>query len=329
MPEPAPARRDGLAAWAWIAAGLYLLTLLALAPSVVLWLIADHPVRDLDDAARLYGAWGTWALLGGFGVVQGIFLLLVPVPVARRQPVTRRRWWPLAAIAGLLSGLLVLGLGIALLEALTVGESAGDWVSQFVLALAGVSWLVWTVVFGVYRFAGNEAAALRRVLDHLLAGSVAELLVAVPCHVYVRGKDYCCAGFGTFFGLCTGIAVMLFSFGPGVFFLFAERARRLRGDAAPPTEPALDAQERDAVRWAAGSLLCLIAAALWSLVDAGQAPAQALTLQIAAVVTAGAAAVDAARAWRRTRRFGRPLLAVLLLAGECVVIAGWWAVAGV
>jgi hypothetical protein len=66
----------------------------------------------------------------------------------------------------------------------------------------------------------------------VLAGSVAELLVAVPCHVYARDKDYCCAGFSTFAGLATGLAVMLFAFGPGVFFLFAARVKRLHGASA-------------------------------------------------------------------------------------------------
>jgi len=61
----------------------------------------------------------------------------------------------------------------------------------------------------------------------LLKGSVLELLIAVPTHIVARYRDYCCAGFMTFIGLTMGVSVMLFAYGPAVFFLFAERWKRL------------------------------------------------------------------------------------------------------
>jgi len=50
----------------------------------------------------------------------------------------------------------------------------------------------------------------------------------VPSHVIVRRRDDCCAPAGTFWGIATGISVMLLCFGPGVFFLFVERFQRLK-----------------------------------------------------------------------------------------------------
>jgi hypothetical protein len=61
----------------------------------------------------------------------------------------------------------------------------------------------------------------------MLRGSILELLVAVPTHIVARSRDYCCAGFMTFIGLSLGISVMLFSYGPAVFFLYVDRWRRL------------------------------------------------------------------------------------------------------
>jgi hypothetical protein len=61
----------------------------------------------------------------------------------------------------------------------------------------------------------------------LFKGSILELLIAVPTHIVARCRDYCCAGFMTFLGLTMGFSVMLFAFGPAVFFLFAERWKRL------------------------------------------------------------------------------------------------------
>lgn len=53
------------------------------------------------------------------------------------------------------------------------------------------------------------------------------MLVAVPAHMVARCRDYCCAGFYVFVGITFGIAVMLLAFGPGVYFLYAARWRRL------------------------------------------------------------------------------------------------------
>jgi hypothetical protein len=54
----------------------------------------------------------------------------------------------------------------------------------------------------------------------------------VPTRMVARYRDYCCAGFLTFIGLTMGVSVMLFSFGPAVLLLYADRWRRLH--PAPP-----------------------------------------------------------------------------------------------
>ncbi len=70
----------------------------------------------------------------------------------------------------------------------------------------------------------------------LLRGSILELLVAVPSHIVVRQRGVCCAPAGTFWGITTGLAVMLLAFGPGVFFLYVARCRRLRPPEASKDE---------------------------------------------------------------------------------------------
>ena len=86
---------------------------------------------------------------------------------------------------------------------------------------------MWTLVF--YRTSRDAAPmdVITRQCRYLLKGSILELLVAVPTHIVARARDYCCAGFWTFLGIAFGVSVMLFSFGPGVFFLFAARWKRL------------------------------------------------------------------------------------------------------
>jgi len=59
----------------------------------------------------------------------------------------------------------------------------------------------------------------------------------MPTHVVVRGRDYFCERFLPFLGLVCGIAVMLFSFGPGFYFLYLDGWRHLRPQAAIESEP--------------------------------------------------------------------------------------------
>lgn len=66
----------------------------------------------------------------------------------------------------------------------------------------------------------------------LLRGSILEVIVAIPSHVIARRRDECCAPDFTLVGIIAGLSVALLSFGPGVFFLFAERVRSKRR-AAP------------------------------------------------------------------------------------------------
>jgi hypothetical protein len=73
----------------------------------------------------------------------------------------------------------------------------------------------------------EPADLISRQCRGLIRGSILELLIAVPTHVVARYRDYCCAGFMTFVGLTMGVSVMLFAYGPAVFFLFAERWQRL------------------------------------------------------------------------------------------------------
>ena len=49
------------------------------------------------------------------------------------------------------------------------------------------------------------------------------LLIVVPSHVIVRRRGDCCAPVVTSFGIVTGIAIMLLSFGPGILLLYKKR----------------------------------------------------------------------------------------------------------
>jgi heme A synthase len=171
-----------------------------------------------------------------------VLLLLLPINIAeRRLPSRRPLQTPVIVTAFFLANLFLAGIVSILCAAFkedgfypfvflsgnTANPSAWDFTAGAILTLL-VFWLVWAAIFRRYAKSDEPDALLKRSTRWLLRGSILELLVAVPSHVIVRRREDCCAPIGTFWGIATGISVMLLCFGPGVFFLFVERFERLK-----------------------------------------------------------------------------------------------------
>ena len=157
-----------------------------------------------------------------------VALLFVPVRVASRRPVTRRALWVPLLGSGLLAGLLGFGGSLAVLEYLDRNWPDSRIVLALVFGTAAALWFAWTLIFWLLSLErGPEGVALK-LHRWLLAGSVLELLVAVPTHVVVRRRTDCCAGVGTGAGICAGVIVMLLAFGPSVGFLYYRRWKQIR-----------------------------------------------------------------------------------------------------
>ena len=192
---------------------------------------AFWPHTSMRDFRDVYTHWLFWSFVAVMAAGQAA-LLVLPVKVATRRPTTRRSLvWPIA-VSGLMTGLLVIGAIFAVLEAVQRDDVSSPLTGGAVGAGA-LMWVGWTIVF--YRLSHSSGAGdvVSRQCRLMLRGSFLELLVAVPTHVIARSRDYCCAGFYTFVGIALGLAVMLMSFGPGVFLLFVDRWKRLHPDADP------------------------------------------------------------------------------------------------
>ena len=219
--------------WAILVALLYTLMLLILAlPFVGLAFIGAFNLPEIksQDLAEFYGAWQWWLWLGVMGLAQAA-LLAVPVRVASRRPMSRA---PLALTIGagalMMAGLFA-GAIFSLCEFAFAGDAMdkehGDLTIWIAIGLGVAAWAGWGLIFYRMSRATQPDDLISRVSKSLLKGSILELLIAVPTHIVARCRDYCCAGMMTFIGLTMGVSVMLFSFGPGVFFLFVARWRQL------------------------------------------------------------------------------------------------------
>ncbi|HEY3321990.1 MAG TPA: hypothetical protein VGP72_16100 [Planctomycetota bacterium] len=322
--------RSGLRQWALLTAFLYMLTL-ALLTLPLLFAAFWQPTtqslpRDLTEVGELYLWPWYWAILVGLVLLQAP-LLFISVRVARRQRPTRASWTLLAIVSALMVGLIFVGFGFALWDVFGQGDSRA-WMP---LALGAMAWLVWAVIFSRYAYNKNPASSLRKILDRLIGGSIAELLIAVPCHVYVRHRNDCCAGFGTFLGLATGLSVLLFAFGPGVFFLFVERARRLkRLEEEGETDAVVSGwtsrkvrHTRHAMLWTLGAIIFMMALmVVAAFIKGGQSWLGAARASF--VVIGAIAGYHAWRAYLRREPGWRLALAGAIILSESIVAALVW-----
>ncbi len=244
--------------WAALTVLLYALALVLLTLPVDLVAFGNwgkNPSNTgFHDALQLYLNWGYWLWLAVLAAGQ-VLLLLLPINIAeRRLPARRPLQIPVMVTAFFLANLLFAGVfsllcaiikddafGVLALPNLflnianalnhnpAVNASVPGWqsvLSIFVPVL--IFWLIWAIIFRRATKSDEPDALLKRITRWLLRGSILELLIAVPSHIVVRRRDDCCAPAGTFWGIATGISIMLLCFGPGVFFLFIERFQRLK-----------------------------------------------------------------------------------------------------
>lgn len=203
----------------WIFLGLYLVIVLGLFASAYadflpMWLF---PLNALTGS--LYAT--LLVLLITFGS-QALFVFSAGT-LNLCRPIRRRRLLAPVVIASLMMTILVGGVSLSLLELFTIDDE-GIIIVIF-WALICVSWVVWSIVLFARYKEMDRYAAVKGLISTMLAGSLLELLVAVPSHLVVSRRPGCFVGLSTACGITSGIAVMLWSFGPGIILMFLRKRR--------------------------------------------------------------------------------------------------------
>jgi len=238
--------------WAVLTVLLYTIVLLLLTVPVLLlafggW--AKNGVMGLTDAFKIYLSWGYWLWLAVLVAGQAL-LLLLPIHIAERRLPARRPLKVPVIVTGLfLANLFVAGLATLLctafkengviqgggleifqrLNPFPTRQADSGWILVWgTLTTLVLFWVLWIVIFSNFAKSDDPDSLLKRITRWLLRGSILELLIAVPSHIMVRRRGDCCAPIGTFWGIATGISIMLLCFGPGIYFLFVERFQRLK-----------------------------------------------------------------------------------------------------
>jgi hypothetical protein len=176
----------------------------------------------LPSVIKAYHDWMLWLLIAAILACQAL-LLFLSVDTSQKRLKPRTHILVSVTVGALLTALLssavIWSLGFAI---------RGDnfWEKFFekqynLLLFWAALWLVWGILF--YFYFRSSSAVVTRLISWLLKGSVLELLIVVPCHIIVRRRHDCSAPVATSFGIATGIAIMLLSFGPSVLFLYKKR----------------------------------------------------------------------------------------------------------
>ena len=220
--------------WALIVAALYVALLLVLTVPAIM--LAFAPQVSAREVVKAFAFWPYWLWLAVMFASQ-LALLAVPVRVASLRPVTQGPIWRTILAGGFMAGALAAGAFLSIYEFVVRDQEHGDGFGWMAVKLALLGWCFWILIFSRMSRGPEPADLVSRQCRYLLKGSILELLIAVPTHIVARYRDYCCAGFMTFIGLTMGVSVMLFAYGPAVFFLFVERWKRLHPSRAA-IEPA-------------------------------------------------------------------------------------------
>lgn len=215
--------------WGILISVFYALIVLFLLLPVFILLSGESAIlAGMGEAA---GSWLIWLTVVVVLAGQAL-LLFLSVDTSQKRLKPRAHILVSVTITAMLLGLLA--TAVVLSAGVAIDQKFLDNHFQSVASLIGswlLLWLAWGILF--YWYARNSSPIVTRAVTWLLTGSVLELLIAVPCHVIVRRRNDCSAPIITSFGIVTGIAVMLLSFGPSVLILYKKRLDSY-GSHTPP-----------------------------------------------------------------------------------------------
>jgi hypothetical protein len=209
--------------WGILISAFYaLIVFVLLIPGAVFLATGDSTLPGfLDDLAKTFRV-GLWWLPIVAVLAGQALLLFLCVDTSQKRLKPRAHILVSCGVTALLLGLLT--TSAVLCVGLAVNEKFLDTHFETVTKLIGfwaLLWLIWGILF--YLYVRNSTETVTRAVSWLLKGSVLELLIVVPCHVIVRRRGDCSAPMVTSFGIATGIAIMLLSFGPSVLLLYKKR----------------------------------------------------------------------------------------------------------
>ncbi len=173
-------------------------------------------------------------ILCGLLLVSQIFLLSCPHGTANRRTVARPAVLSLTIATVLLSFILLVAMLSWFIYA--AWGSLFYWTS-FALALVAVNWAVWLWIFAKLHAPGTGNSFVRWIENRLSQGNILKFLVTELQTAFAGRREISRANGIAVIPVAAGAAVMVFVYGPGISYLFADNpSRRALESADSQTE---------------------------------------------------------------------------------------------
>jgi hypothetical protein len=220
-------RSIGMKRFAYFMLIFYLLFLIIITYPLFILLTQINSGAETDFAFPLnvYSQYQYWVIIFLMVICEWV-LLMIPVKLSAKKPVKQRSIILTTVLAGILMTILLVSLIYSVTE-LIIGHEVNKLNYTPLLVILGI-WIFWSVVFIVKGKTLGIENSYNKQMKILKGTSILTVIIAIPSHIIVRSRDYCCAGMFTALGLICGFSVMLLSFGPGIIILYADKIKKKR-----------------------------------------------------------------------------------------------------
>ncbi|WDE98653.1 hypothetical protein PQO03_12480 [Lentisphaera profundi] len=171
--------------------------------------------------------WLFFLIIFAFGIAQ-FTMLRLPVAISKKRHIPQRSIHFTIISAAFMMALLIFGL---LMGTLFLIVFVKDFFFVSTVLIIVIFWVFWSWYF--YRVTSKVKAQdkVKKIQTYLWSGSALELIIALGVHITIRGRKTCCADWMNFIGIICGFAVMVFAFGPSLYFLIMARLKQIRPDS--------------------------------------------------------------------------------------------------
>ncbi len=225
--------------WGVVVTAFYVFILLILFGVGIEFLTEDWWAHDWKSHTGIYDHVYAALIPTAFLVCGQVLLLFLSVDTSWRRLNPQRHAKVTAGLVGFMVSILTLGVFFAVAMAYSGDKfnipifediDSEGWQLVIFLATIAVIWSIWGMLF--YTYSKRASNVVDSAVNWLIKGSVLELLVAVPCHIIVRQREWCCAQYVSAYGIAAGIAIMLMAFGPSSLLLYKRKLDEYR-DRSP------------------------------------------------------------------------------------------------